>query len=55
VWFEVVGQDADTMRSYYGDPSGWSFDVMPGMDYGLTPSAETALPGGVGEARSTAG
>ena len=55
VWFEVVGQDADKMRSFYGDLFGWNFDVMPGMDYGLTRCDETGLPGGVGKANASSG
>ena len=41
VWFEVVGQDADKMRSFYGSLFGWNFNVMPEIDYGLTACDET--------------
>jgi len=55
VWFEVVGQDADKLRSFYGDLFGWSFDVMGQGDYGLTKSDETGLPGGIGKAQAGPG
>lgn len=55
VWFEVVGQDADKMRSFYGSLFGWNFNVMPELDYGLTACDETGLAGGVGKAMGPGG
>ena len=55
VWFEVMGQDGDKMRSFYGGLFGWSFDVLPEMDYGLTKCDETGVPGGIGSLPSGKG
>ncbi|MCO4769125.1 MAG: VOC family protein [Deltaproteobacteria bacterium] len=52
VWFEVVGQDADKMRAFYGKLFGWNFNVLPEIDYGLTACEETGIPGGVGKAQA---
>jgi predicted enzyme related to lactoylglutathione lyase len=35
MWFEVIGKDAGSLRSFYGDLFGWNFEVMEGMDYGV--------------------
>jgi uncharacterized protein len=55
VHFEIIGKDAQRLRSYYGDLFDWSFDTNPsvtGMDYGIvaryTTSDGVGIPGGVG-------
>jgi hypothetical protein len=45
VHFEVIGQDGDKLRSYYGDLFGWEFDTDNPMDYGLVNGA--GIGGGV--------
>ena len=36
-WFEVVGQDGEKLRSFYGDVFGWKFNLpAPEMNYGMT-------------------
>jgi len=35
VWFEVMGQDADKLRRFYGELLGWQFRAGPPMDYGI--------------------
>ena len=29
VWFEVMGQNADKLRSFYGNLLGWKFSAYP--------------------------
>jgi predicted enzyme related to lactoylglutathione lyase len=55
VHFEIIGKDAQRLRSYYGDLFDWSFDTSPsvtGMEYGFverqTTSEGIGIPGGVG-------
>jgi uncharacterized protein len=55
VHFEIIGEDAERLRGYYGDLFDWSFDTNPsvtGMDYGIveryTTSDGIGIPGGVG-------
>jgi predicted enzyme related to lactoylglutathione lyase len=55
VHFEIIGTDAQRLRSYYGDLFDWSFDTNPsvtGMEYGIveryTTSDGIGIPGGVG-------
>lgn len=63
VHFEVIGKDAERLRSYYGDLFGWEFDTSapvskavsePG-NYGFvdrnTTSDGVGIPGGVGGGR----
>jgi uncharacterized protein len=60
VHFEIIGKDAEKLRSFYGDLFGWKFDTnapvaeaisQPG-NYGFinrnTTSDGTGIPGGVG-------
>jgi predicted enzyme related to lactoylglutathione lyase len=55
VWFEVIGQDANALRSFYGDLFGWNFEVMQEMDYGMVTAEANGggIPGGVGSAQGT--
>lgn len=63
VHFEVIGKDAEKLRSYYGDLFGWEFDTsapvskavsQPG-NYGFvdrnTTSDGVGIPGGIGGGR----
>ena len=54
VHFEVVGNDGDKLRSYYGELFGWAIDADNEMNYGLvtrdgnTNSEGVGIGGGVG-------
>jgi uncharacterized protein len=52
VWFEVMGEDGEKLRSFYGDLFGWTYESVEGMDYGMVQGANggemPAIPGGVG-------
>jgi predicted enzyme related to lactoylglutathione lyase len=50
VWFEVMGQDADKLRSFYADLLGWRFEVIKEMDYGTVEAGEGGIAGGIGQA-----
>jgi uncharacterized protein len=49
-WFEVVGNDGQKLRDFYGSVFGWNFQMGddPSMDYGMTNPGETGIGGGVG-------
>ena len=50
VHFEVVGQDADKLRSYYGELFGWQFGQPVGpTDYTVLENQE-GIGGGIGAA-----
>ena len=51
VWFEVLGKDADKLRSFYGELLGWEFQVDPNMNYGIVNTGEGQIGGGIGQAR----
>jgi predicted enzyme related to lactoylglutathione lyase len=54
VHFEIVGQDADRIQSYYSDLFGWEIDADNPMKYGLvaregnTNAEGVGIGGGVG-------
>jgi len=52
VWFEVIGHDADKLRSFYRDLLGWSFQLDPVTKQGIVePEAGSAgIAGRVGRA-----
>ncbi len=56
VHFEVIGKDAEKLRSYYSELFGWEFDSDNPMNYGVVPrqgntNADGAgIGGGVGGA-----
>src|SRR4029450_8779983 len=55
-WFEVVGQDGEKLRSFYGDVFGWSFNMpAPEMNYGMTDPSESGIGGGIRQAQGGAG
>jgi uncharacterized protein len=55
VHFEIVGKDAEKLRTFYGDLAGWEFQVFDDgpADYGIveriTSSNGAGIGGGVGE------
>ena len=51
MWFEVLGTDGGKLRNFYGDLFGWTFDVIPQIDYGVVKTGdERGIMGGVGPA-----
>ena len=50
VWFEVMGQDADKLRSFYGDLLGWKFQLQEPQNYGVVEAGDNGIGGGVGQA-----
>jgi len=55
-WFEVVGQDGEKLRSFYGDVFGSKFNLpAPEMNYGMTDASDTGIAGGIGQAQGGMG
>ena len=54
VWFEVMGQDADKLRRFYGDLLGWEFDTNNPMQYGMVAAGQDGIAGGIGQAPDSA-
>ena len=51
MWFEVLGQDGDKLRQFYGGLFGWSFDANNPIKYGMVTTGDTrGIPGGIGQA-----
>ena len=48
VHFEIVGQDAERLRAYYGELFGWEYDVQQPFDYGLVDKEANTNQHGVG-------
>jgi hypothetical protein len=48
VHFEVVGRDADALRSFYGTMFGWETDVQEQFNYGLIDREANTNRHGVG-------
>jgi uncharacterized protein len=48
VHFEIMGRDADALRSYYSELFGWSFDTSNSMGYGVVSREENLSPEGLG-------
>ena len=42
VWFEVMGQNTDKLRSFYADLLGWRFEVIKEMHYGTVEAIPTS-------------
>ncbi len=55
VWFEVMGQDADKLRSFYSELLGFEFQLQEEMNYGIAEAAEGGIAGGVGAANGGPG
>lgn len=48
IWFEVIGQDAGKLKSFYSDLFGWQIEEGPG-GYGMVaPEGRDGLMGGIG-------
>jgi predicted enzyme related to lactoylglutathione lyase len=48
VHFEIVGQDADKLQSYYAELFGWSIDANNAMKYGLVAREDNLNADGIG-------
>ena len=49
MWFEVLGNDGGKLRRFYGDLFGWTFDVLPQIDYGVATTGDArGIMGGIG-------
>src|SRR5712692_5479978 len=48
VHFEVIGKDADKLRSYYTDLFGWKFDADNPMNYGIVQREGNVSEDGIG-------
>ena len=56
VHFEVVGQDGEALRSFYGDLFGWKIEgASEEVDYGLVAAPKGGIAGGIGSAPSGGG
>jgi predicted enzyme related to lactoylglutathione lyase len=50
MWFEVLGTDGGKLRQFYGDLFGWTFDVLPQVNYGVVKTGDArGIMGGVGQ------
>lgn len=48
VHFEIIGQDAEQLRSYYSELFGWEFDADNPMNYGVVQRNANVTAEGVG-------
>jgi len=48
VHFEVIGRDADKLKSYYSDLFGWEIDSKNPMNYGIVQREGNVSPEGIG-------
>jgi predicted enzyme related to lactoylglutathione lyase len=48
VHFEATGKEGGKLREFYGKVFGWSFNVMPEMDYGIVDGGGKGIGGGIG-------
>jgi hypothetical protein len=56
MWFEVLGNDGGKLQQFYKDLFGWTFDVIPTINYGLAKTGdERGIPGGIGQTGSGMG
>ena len=50
MWFEVLGNDSDRLRTFFGSLFGWSFEADNPIKYGSTDTkAGRGIPGGIGQ------
>lgn len=53
VWFEVMGQDTDKLRTFYGRLLGWKFNLENPLNdptnYGFVEAGEAGIEGGIGQ------
>jgi predicted enzyme related to lactoylglutathione lyase len=51
MWFEVLGNDAEALRKFYGGLFGWTFQMIEPIQYGMANlDAKRGIPGGIGRA-----
>ena len=55
VHFEIVGQDGDALKRYYGELFGWNINSDNPMDYGTIAREENLAPDGSGIGGGVAG
>jgi predicted enzyme related to lactoylglutathione lyase len=48
VHFEIMGKDADKLRTYYSELFGWEFDANNPMNYGVVQREGNTAPDGTG-------
>ena len=48
VHFEIIGKDADKLRSYYSELFGWEIDAGNPMNYGIVAREANLDPDGIG-------
>ena len=48
VHFEIMGQDAEKLRSYYSELFGWKIDSDNPMNYGIVQREDNLAPDGAG-------
>jgi predicted enzyme related to lactoylglutathione lyase len=48
VHFEIIGKDADKLRSYYSNLFGWEIDTNNPMNYGIVQREGNLSPDGIG-------
>jgi predicted enzyme related to lactoylglutathione lyase len=48
VHFEIMGHDAERLRSYYAELFGWEFDTSNPMNYGIVSREDNLAADGVG-------
>ncbi len=52
VWFEVIGNDGDSLREFYSSLFGWKIDADNPTKYGMVDTkGDKGIPGGVGQTR----
>jgi len=50
VWFEVMGENGESLRSFYGRLFDWKIDAANPMKYGMVEAPNgRGIPGGVGQ------
>jgi predicted enzyme related to lactoylglutathione lyase len=50
MWFEVLGSNGGKLQQFYGDLFGWTFDVIPSINYGVAKTGDArGIPGGIGQ------
>jgi predicted enzyme related to lactoylglutathione lyase len=48
VHFEIIGQDAERLRTYYSELFGWEIDANNPMNYGIVQRDTNTNPEGIG-------
>ena len=46
-WFEICGKDGAKAQKWYADLFGWQIDADNPMQYGMVPTPEDAIGGGI--------